>query len=331
MIDSTIAGIVGDSPAMRALRSLIERAAPLELPVLIQGPTGAGKELVAQALHAASGRSGRCVAVNACAIPEAMFEATLFGHVRGAFTGATADSRGFLEEAHRGSIFLDEIGDLALPLQAKLLRVIETREFRPIGARADRRSAFRTIAATNEPIDALVADGRFRRDLAHRLGGIVIDVPPLRQRLDDIPALVRHFVHSASAGGDDIRLTDGAIHALQDHDWPGNVRELRNAIERALALSDRRRLGRYDIVLALRAGGMGGPAEHRDSFARRRLLKTLEQCAWDTARAATRLGVHRATVYRRMRRLGISTPAAGAEAANGTAEHPLTTRSGARE
>lgn len=306
--------MIGDSPAMRSLRALIKRAAPLDLPVLIQGPTGAGKELVAQALHAASGRPGRCVAVNICAIPDAMFEATLFGHVRGAFTGATADARGYFEEADGGTLFLDEIGGLALPLQAKLLRVIETGEFRPIGARADKRSTFRTVAATNEPIDVLVTGGHFRRDLAHRLAGIVINVPPLRERLEDIPALAQHFICAAGADRKPAKLTAGAIQALQSYDWPGNVRELRHVIQRALALREGTELRKRDIVIALHGGGiserpMNGQAmEQGSKSVRHRLLMTLEECAWDTAQAAARLGVHRATVYRQMHRYGIAKP-----------------------
>lgn len=306
MSNDALAAIVGNSPAVRELRALISRVAPLELPIVIQGPTGAGKELVAQALHAASGRPGRCVAVNVCAIADSMFEDALFGHVRGAFTGATADSPGYLAEAHQGTLFLDEIGGLGLPLQAKLLRVIETREFRPVGGIRDRRSDFRVVAATNEPIDALVATGRFRADFAHRLSGVVITVPPLRDRLEDIPELVRHFMRLL-AGSTPIQVTDGALRALQEHDWPGNVRELRHTLERALALSGRRVIGRSEILHALRGAGRFQCFDAGAS-ARSRLLEALEACAWDTALVALRFGVHRTTIYRRMRRYGIPVP-----------------------
>lgn len=302
-------GIIGESPAIQSLRTIIARIAPLDIPVLIQGPTGAGKELVAHAIHAMSGRVGRFVAVNVCAIPEAMFEATLFGHVRGAFTGATADSRGYFEEADGGSIFLDEIGSLALPLQAKLLRVIETGDYRPIGARADRHSSFRMIAATNEPLDVLVASGRCRRDLAHRLSGFIIDVPPLNRRAEDIPLLAEYFLR-ALTDGRKLKFTASALRTLQEYDWPGNVRELRRVIERMVAVADGSLLRRHDVLMALRLGGREDNAWGADSLDRRRLIKILDQCGWDTARAAARLGVHRATVYRRMQRLGISSGAA---------------------
>ena len=229
-----------------------------------------------------------------------------------------------MEEADDGTLFLDEIGGLALPLQAKLLRVIETGEFRPIGARADKRSKFRTVAATNEPIDVLVASGRFRRDLAHRLAGIVIDVPPLRDRIEDIPALAQHFIRNAAAGRRSSSLSIGAIQALQNHDWPGNVRELRHVVERAVALSGGRMLRRQDILLSLSSGVLvasahnGGRGQSRERSARKQLLDTLKDCGWDTARAAARLGVHRATLYRRMRRFGITKPLlAGAARSSG--------------
>lgn len=302
--------MIGESAPVRELRALIMRVAPLNLPVLIQGPTGSGKELVAQALHAASGRPGRCVACNICAVAESMFEDTLFGHVRGAFTGATRDARGYLTEADRGTIFFDEIGGLALARQTKLLRVIETHEFRPVGAHTDRRSDFRVLAATNEPLDGLVADGRFRSDLAHRLSGIVIDVPPLSERVEDIPLLARHFAAALSGHKGRIELTRGAVRMLQTQQWTGHVRELRHVLERAAALSGRAVLGRDQVAVALgrkeRGARVAGPGE----FARRRLLEVLERCAWDTARAAAELGVHRATVYRRMRRRGIFVPSA---------------------
>lgn len=311
--------MIGDSPVMRSLRSLIARVAPLDLPVLIQGPTGAGKELVARALHAQSGRPGRFVPINVCAIPDTMFESALFGHVRGAFTGATADAPGYLAEADRGTLMLDEISGLPLALQAKLLRAIETGEFRPIGGRADRCSRFRTVAATNEPLDDLVTASRFRSDLAHRLSGIVIHVPPLRDRLEDIPALVHHFIRRCTCGRGDARLTSGAIRMLQDYDWPGNVRELRHVVERAVAFSGKSVVERGDVEAALRpAGALHSsvrsiqPGDPFDTPARRRLLSVLEECGWDTARAASRLGIHRATIYRRMSRLGIITPRAAA-------------------
>lgn len=193
--------LIGESLPMRRLRAHIASVARTDLPVLIHGETGTGKELVAQALHLASSRTGAFVAFNVCAIPEALFESALFGHVRGAFTGATGDSVGYLAEAHHGTVFLDEIGSLSLSLQAKLLRAIETRSFRPVGARQDRSSSFRVAAATNVSVEALVGGDSFRSDLVHRLCGDLIAVPPLREHADDIPCLVEHFVTQATPDG----------------------------------------------------------------------------------------------------------------------------------
>src|SRR3954470_19051267 len=192
--------IVGDSSAIQQLRALIATVAPTRLPVLVEGPTGSGKELVAAALHQASGRRGRLVAFNVCAIGDALFEDALFGHVRGAFTGAANDSAGFLREADAGTVFLDEISGLPWALQAKLLRAVETGEFRPVGAARDARSDFRVVAATNEHLDDLVECGRFRADLKHRIGGVVISVPTLAERVDDIPDLTRYFARRATGG-----------------------------------------------------------------------------------------------------------------------------------
>src|SRR6185436_15443756 len=190
----TLSSLLGESPVMCRVRALIAMVAPTRLPVLVHGATGTGKEIVAAAIHAESGRRGAFVAFNVCAIGDSMFEDALFGHVRGAYTGAVQDAQGFLREANSGTAFFDEISGLALPLQAKLLRAIELGVFRPIGARHDATSDFRVVAATNEHIHDLVANGRFRADLAHRLGGVVIDLPPLAERVEDIGLLARHFV-----------------------------------------------------------------------------------------------------------------------------------------
>ena len=307
---TTLAGyILGESPAIRGLRHLILRAAPLPLPVLIEGPTGAGKELVARALHDASGRSGAFVAFNVCAVADTMWEAALFGHEKGAFTGATSDRRGYLAEADGGTLFLDEISGLSLPNQAKLLRALETREFRPVGGREDRQSDFRVVTATNEDLEELAGIGRFRLDLLHRLQGFALRVPSLAERQEDVPLLAKHFAQGLGPAFAAVELSAGAVRALQQHSWPGNVRELKHAVERAMALANGPRMRREDIEMAL------GPkhAEFRtdDDFARRRLVTLLEEHGWNTARAAVHLGVHRVTVYRRMRRLGIRVPAAG--------------------
>jgi DNA-binding NtrC family response regulator len=285
---------------MRELRALIARVAPTRLPVLIEGPTGSGKELVAAQLHRVSGRTGSLVAFNVCAIGETMFEDALFGHARGAYTGAIGESLGFLREANGGTAFFDEISGLPLPLQAKLLRAIETGVFRPIGAARDARSDFRPIAATNDDLGELVRDGRFRADLWHRLSGVVLRVPALVDRVDDIPVLARHFLGPA-------RMTEEAMAALMSRAWPGNVRELRQVLEAASVFAN----GAIDVVaieaaLANRGANASSPA--RSLTERSELVALLESAAWDTSRAASELGIHRATMYRRMKRHGIEVP-----------------------
>jgi DNA-binding NtrC family response regulator len=300
--------ILGESEAIRAVRVLIRKIAPRREPVLIQGPTGSGKELVAQALHAASGRPGRFVPFNVCAIPETMFEDSLFGHVRGAFTGAAGDSQGYLLEADKGTAFFDEVSGLSLPMQVKLLRAIETGEFRPVGARGDKRSSFRVVAALNEPLDEMLDTGRFRHDLAHRLGTFVIDVPPLETRMDDVPFLARHFAERAEHDhAPRPVLTPCALRALQQHDWPGNVRELRNVVFSTIALAETSTITGEMIVRTLTRTVLGRSQEGRPGFQRKELIKLLEACSWNTAEVARRLGVDRATVYRRMTALGVPT------------------------
>ncbi|HEV8446143.1 MAG TPA: sigma 54-interacting transcriptional regulator [Gemmatimonadaceae bacterium] len=293
--------IVGESAPMRELRALIARVAPTRLPVLIEGPTGSGKELVAAQLHRASGRTGALVAFNVCAIGDTMFEDALFGHVRGAYTGAIGEAMGFLREANGGTAFFDEISGLPLPLQAKLLRAIETGVFRPIGAARDARSDFRPIAATNDDLAELVRDGRFRADLWHRLSGVVLRVPALVDRVDDIPMLARHFLGAAA------RVTDDATATLMTRAWPGNVRELRQVLEAARVFaSGMIDAAAIDAAVANRSAAASKPNSPARSLAERsELVAALESAAWDTGRAACELGIHRATMYRRMKRHGI--------------------------
>jgi DNA-binding NtrC family response regulator len=294
--------LVGDSAPMRELRALVARVAPTRLPVLIEGPTGSGKELVAAQLHRASGRTGALVAFNVCAIGDTMFEDALFGHVRGAYTGAIGESMGFLREANGGTAFFDEISGLPLPLQAKLLRAIETGVFRPIGAARDARSDFRPIAATNDDLSELVRDGRFRADLWHRLSGVVLRVPALVDRIDDVPLLARHFLGAASS-----RLTDDATTALMSRAWPGNVRELRQVLDAAAVFANGPiDLAAVEAAVANRGPGANSPA--RTLVERGELVAVLENVSWDMGRAASELGIHRATMYRRMKRHGIQLP-----------------------
>jgi two-component system response regulator GlrR len=300
--------ILGESPVIRELRSMIRKIARRPEPVLIQGPTGSGKELVAQALHQHSGRAGKLVAFNVCAIPETMFEDSLFGHVRGAFTGAATDAQGYLLEANGGTAFFDEVSGLSLQMQVKLLRAIETGQFRPVGARADRSSDFRVVSAVNEPLDQLMGEGRFRTDLAHRLSTFVLDVPPLCERPADIPVLARSFAARAAAIHlPYVELTVCAVRALEQYDWPGNVRELRNVVLATVALSESPVIDGAMIVATFQRKRIGSDVEDKTSFQRRQLLDLLTEHAWDTMEVARELGVDRATVYRRMNALSIPT------------------------
>lgn len=297
--------LLGESTSMRDLRTRIARVAKTGLAVLIEGPTGAGKELVAQALHGASARTGQCVAVNVCAVADGMFEDAFFGHARGAFTGATNDHAGYLTEAHRGTIFLDEIGGLSLGGQAKLLRAVETRQFRPVGARADQTSDFRVVAASNVSLDRLTHVGTFRRDLAERLRAVRLEVPALRDREGDSVLLASHFAERHGRV-----LSSRAQRVIGQCAWPGNVRQLRNVIDYAASLTEhtelidevilRECLGADELAADLPEHGRRAPGR---TFRDRRMLAVLTDLHGDVDAAAAVLGVHRATVYRRLGRL----------------------------
>jgi DNA-binding NtrC family response regulator len=300
--------LVGDSLPMRRLRETIRTIAPTRLPVLIEGATGTGKELIAALVHKHSGRSGAFVAFNVCALGESMFEDSLFGHVRGAYTGALTDTMGFLREADGGSAFFDEISGLPVSLQAKLLRAIETGVFRPIGAARDARSDFRVIAATNEHLGDLVERGRFRVDLKHRISGMVINVPSLAERVEDIPSLVRYFAHRVACSP--VAIEASALELLMETQWPGNVRELKQVVDVALAFArDVLDVEAIRTALLHRSMRMLASSETVDDrLERRELLTALQSVAWDVDRAAADLGVHRATLYRRMKRYGVEAP-----------------------
>ena len=245
-------GIVGKSRPIVALIDTLGRVAQSKSTVLVTGETGTGKELVARAIHARSAeRDMPLIRLNCATIPEALLESELFGHVRGAFTGATANKKGRFALADGGSIFLDEIGALPVALQPKLLRVLQEREFEPLGSERSQRVDLRVIAATNRDLRALVAEGRFQADLFYRLSVIPLEVPPLRERREDIPLLVDHFVakHAKRVGRTIERVDDAAREALVGHDWPGNVRELENTIERAVVMSRSTVLGPSVVVM----------------------------------------------------------------------------------
>jgi transcriptional regulator with GAF, ATPase, and Fis domain len=233
-------GMIGDSPPMRELYDLLGRVAASEIPVLVRGETGTGKELVARALHDASPRAaGPFLAENCAAVPAGLLESELFGHVKGAFTDAVADRKGTFVEADGGTVFLDEIGDMPLEMQAKLLRVLQEGEVRPVGSNRTRRVDVRLVAATHRDLTARCAEGLFREDLLYRLDVVTLQLPPLRERGEDVELLARHFAsRAAEQVGREVVLSDAALEALRAWRWPGNVRELENEILRAAVLAD---------------------------------------------------------------------------------------------
>jgi len=249
----SIGHLLGDSPPIREVRELIRKVAPTDSTVLIHGESGTGKELVARALHAGSARGTKAfVALNCGAITETLMESELFGHVRGAFTGAVTDKTGLMESAAGGTFFMDEISEMSLPLQVKLLRALEEREFKPVGSAKTHSVDVRFITATNRNLKEHVDAGKFRGDLYYRLNVISIKLPPLRDRREDVPFLAGHFLRNFAREmkKDVVRFSEGGRAALERYDWPGNVRELENAIQRAVALSGGRELTAEDLGLA---------------------------------------------------------------------------------
>jgi two-component system, NtrC family, nitrogen regulation response regulator NtrX len=314
--------LIGDSDAMEEVRALIARVAPTDARVLVSGESGTGKELVAAAIHRLSQRAaGPLVRLNCAAIPRDLVESELFGHERGAFTGATERRRGRFELAHGGTLFLDEVGDLGAEAQAKLLRALEAGEIERVGGGEPIAVDVRIVAATNKDLRAEAAAGRFREDLFFRLLVIPIHLPPLRDRRDDIPRLVDHFLarHRTRSGLRPPRLTPAALDVLSRHGWPGNVRELANIAERLAILHAGAEVGPAQIRSVLVGGGAGtgttrpafDPADDRpladrlDEFERTLILGAVEASGGSMAEAARRLRTDRANLYRRMRRLGI--------------------------
>jgi len=289
-------GIVGHSRAIASVIQRIERVAATRSTVLITGETGTGKELVARALHGLSAqRDMPFIKVNCAAIPDTLLESELFGHVRGAFTGATTAKRGKFAMAHRGSIFLDEIGTLNGPLQAKLLRVLQEREVEPVGGERPERIDVRVISATNRNLARMMEEGLFQEDLYYRLHVIPIELPPLRDRLDDIPVLVAHFVdkHASRIGRSIDGLDEQAMADLIRYAWPGNIRELENVIERAVILSPSSLITRDSIVL----GGASGRAACVPSLNLRQNVEWIER---ETIRRALELSVVKRQAARAM-------------------------------
>jgi len=307
-------GIVGKSLPMREVASMLERVAPSDVPLLIEGESGTGKDLVARAAHALSKRAGGpYLALNMSAIPENLAEAELFGHEKGAFTGAEVAREGFFAEAEGGTLFLDEIGTLPLTLQAKLLRVLQDGDYIPVGSRKPRKANVRIVAATNEALRKALDQGRFREDLFFRLRVVPLRLPPLRERREDIPLLVEHFVkkHALRLGRPPLAPDTEAMRALLDHPWPGNIRELEHAIERGLLLARGEVLTLADLPPELTpadgdASAEGGRYKRaRDAWERRWFEDLLREGGGSVAKAAELAGLHRSTLYEKLAKMGL--------------------------
>ncbi len=306
-------GIVGRSPALQRVLDLVESVATTDAAILIRGETGTGKEVIAELIHRLSARHGALVKLNCTAIPTGLLESELFGHERGAFTGALARRIGRFELAHEGTLLLDEIGDLLLDLQPKLLRVLEEREFQRIGGTQNIGSDVRIIAATNRPLEELVEEERFRADLYYRLNVFPIDLPPLRERTEDIPLLVRHFVtqHAEKLGRPIQYISPDVMETLVRHPWPGNVRELKHVLHRAVILSQGESLQlplpHAPVKTTWTRAAHG---ERFDDAMREHIREVLRETNGVVAGprgAALRLGLKRTTLLSRMKKLGITT------------------------
>ncbi|MEA9654699.1 sigma-54 dependent transcriptional regulator [Xanthomonas campestris pv. raphani] len=311
--------LIGHSPAMRTVHKRIGLAAGAELPVLITGETGTGKELAARALHRASARAQRAfVAVNCAAIPLELMESELFGHRKGAFSGATSDRIGLIRQADGGSLFLDEIGDMPLPMQGKLLRFLQEGEVAPLGGNGAQKVDVRVLAATHRDLAAWASTGQFRSDLRYRLNVVPIELPPLRERGDDILLLATHFLQSA--GGAARALSPDAQRRVLDHPWPGNVRELRNVMQRCALLVRGHTIAAGDLDEALGEPLPGDPLQSQPADAptgtqslpeavaqleKRMIQAALTQAQGNRAEAARQLGIHRQLLYRKLDDYGL--------------------------
>ncbi len=310
--------MVGASPAMEKVYQVVRKVADSDASVLLSGESGTGKELVARALHTRSSRSS-CpfVAVNCAAIPHDLLESELFGHSKGAFTGAVKDKPGKFQQADGGTIFLDEVGELPLGLQPKLLRVLQERVVTPVGGNREQRLDLRVVAATNRDIEQAISEGRFREDLYYRLAVIPLHLPPLRQRREDIPLLLRHFCskHGAQA----VRFDEAALAILQQYAWPGNVRELENLVERLLIMRTGAEITCADLPDKLRHPANGGAAPLNvinlpdggyplEQLEREVIITALERTGWNQTAAARFLHIPRHTLLYRLEKYGITPP-----------------------
>jgi DNA-binding NtrC family response regulator len=304
--------LIGSSERMRAVQKLVGISAGSDATVLVTGETGTGKEVVARAIHLYSARGARpMIALNCAAIPATLLESELFGHVRGAFTGATYDRAGCFREASGSTLFLDEIGDMDLAMQAKLLRVLEERRVTPVGSDKSIAVDVRIVAATHRNLPERIAEGRFREDLFYRLNIVEIALPPLRERREDIPALADYFLRQAGSGK---TLSLDTCNRLGAHDWPGNVRELKNTIERAATLSRGSVIVAADLTFGAAASGRSGPLDGLldgplepaiEALEREMIRRAMAEVGGNRTAAARRLGLHRQLLYVKLKRYGL--------------------------
>ncbi len=302
-------GMIGGSPAMLKVLEMVDRVASLPSHVLITGESGTGKDLVARAIHDRGNRAkAPFVPINCAAIPETLLESELFGHVKGAFTGAVDNKEGLLKTAGEGTIFLDELGEMPLPIQAKLLRAIESREIQPVGSTRRVQVHARILAATNRDLRAEAHSGRFREDLFYRLAVVEIHVPPLRERREDIPLLANHFLekYARELGRGILRISREALRLLAGHDWRGNIRELSNAVERAVIFAANEDITPSDLPDPVRAATPREPEyshnlrEATAEFERAHILRVIEQCGGNKRKAARLLGLGVTSLYRKL-------------------------------
>ncbi len=311
--DTMPPALVGRTPVMTGVYKQIAHAASADAPVLIIGESGTGKELAARAIHQHGTRSARpFVPINCGALTETLLESELFGHLKGSFTGAVAEAKGVFQTAHTGTVFLDEVGEMSPALQVKLLRVLQEGEVRPVGSSRTVSVDVRIVAATNVDVERAVAEGKFRQDLYYRLGVVIIKLPPLRERSEDIPLLVERFMEAASAkAGKQVELSPATVEALAAYQWPGNVRELENLIERLVVFSRGRRIDLADLPATITPRPPLPEKRFFDDLPtleeveRRYLLHVLEQVGNNRTRAAAVMGIDRRTLYRMAERFGI--------------------------
>jgi DNA-binding NtrC family response regulator len=305
--------IIGESEAMQKIYNAIETVGPTDATVLITGESGTGKELVARAVHHASPRRFHPLVVIHCgALTETLLESELFGHEKGAFTGAQYRKKGKFEIAEGGTVFLDEIGDISLKTQTDLLRVLQEHEIVRVGSTQQLKVDFRCVAATNKNLEQLIEEGKFRPDLFYRLNVFHIELPALRDRREDIPQLVNHFVRkfSLQMSKKINRVSPAAMDLLQQQPWPGNIRELENAVERAMVVAQEPEIRDQDFSFKAASNGSsnGGSPKSLEEMEKSHILRVLEQCAWNQTRAAEALGIDRVTLHHKLKKYGWSRP-----------------------